>query len=65
MSTRNEGAGMTRESKDRQNMRDKLEKLQEEGNTISKKMRETQMELCGVNSKIELLESLLGDNDDE
>ena len=56
---------MTTESTDHQNTRDKLERLQEEGNTISNNMRETQMELCGVNSKIELLESLLGDNDDE
>ena len=56
---------MTRESKDRQNMRDELKNLKREGNTLGMKMRATQMELCGVNSKIELLENLLGSNDDE
>ena len=56
---------MTRESKDRQNMRDELKKLKSEDNSLSMKIRATQMEMCGVTSKIELLESLLGDNDDE
>ena len=56
---------MSKESKDRQNMREELKNLKKEGTTISMNMRATQMELSGIDAKIELLNRLLGNNDDE
>ena len=65
MSARKEGVRMTRESKDRQKMREEMKNLKKEGNTLSMNMRATQMELSGIDAKIELLNRLLGSNDDE